>query len=352
MPFADAASGLAAANEASITGKSEVRLKERRHSYPARETMPHDDQDARTINRRSFVKASLVPAALPIAAALADATAQAAEPSHGPAASGPEIIDSNVHLFAWPFRKLKYDRTEALVAKLRQHRIMQAWAGSFEAVLHKQLDAINRRLTEECRTHGEGVLIPMGSVNPAWPDWEEDLRRCHEQYRMPGVRLYPAYHGYTLDRPEFVQLLSHAAKRGMIVQIVMRMEDERVHHPAIDIPAVNTTLLLDALKKAPQVKAQLLNSAGPLLGKNVSALVQETQICFDIAATEGNGGVGRLIAGTNPSYQGAIPVNRLVFGSHAPYFPCESSLMKLFESPLSLAQLEKLMRDNARRLIG
>ena len=79
---------------------------------------------------------------------------------------------------------------------------------------------------------------------------------------------------------------------------------------------------------------QLINSAGPLLGNNVPALVRETQVTFDIAATEGNGGVGRLIEGKNPSYRGAIPVDRLLFGSHAPFFPCESALMKLFESPL------------------
>ena len=104
------------------------------------------------------------------------------------------------------------------------------------------------------------------------------------------------------------------------------------------------------LKKVPQAKVQLINSAGPLLGNNVSALVRETQVTFDIAATEGNGGVGRLIEGKNPSYRGAIPVERLLFGSHAPFFPCESALMKLFESPLSLEQLEKLMNANARQL--
>ena len=110
--------------------------------------------------------------------------------------------------------------------------------------------------------------------------------------------------------------------------------------------------LPDVLKKVPEAKVQLINSAGPLLGNNVAALVRETQVTFDIAATEGNGGVGRLIEGKNPSYRGAIPVERLVFGSHAPFFPCESALMKLFESPLSLEQLEKLMHANARRLIG
>lgn len=299
------------------------------------------------IDRRRFVKASLV-AALPLAATAANRQIQAAEHESAP----PEIIDTNVHLYPWPFRPLKYARTEALIAKLRKHRITKAWAGSFEAVLEKQLDVVNRRLAEECDKHGDGMFTAIGSVNPAWPDWEEDLKRCHEQYHMPGVRLYPAYHGYTLDHPEFGRLLAEAAKRKLLVQVVLRLEDERVHHQAISIPAIDVAPLVEALKKSPEAKVQLINSAGPLLGKNVAALVRETQITFDIAAVEGNGGVGRLIEGKNYSYQGTIPVERLMFGSHAPYFPCESALLKLFESPLSLEQLEKLMYANARRLIA
>jgi hypothetical protein len=168
---------------------------------------------------------------------------------------------------------------------------------------------------------------------------------------MPGLRLYPAYHRYTLDHPELARLLDVAARRGLLVQMVLRLEDDRVHHAALDIPPVNTSPLPEVMKKVPQAKVQLINSAGTLLGNSLSALVRETQVTFDIAATEGNGGVGRLIEGKNPSYRGAIPVDRLLFGSHAPFFPCESALFKLFESPLELAQLEKLMHSNARRLI-
>ena len=313
--------------------------------------MAFEQDNSQKLSRRSFVKESLGPLALPLAASVANRAAGSAEQTAGSAAAGPDIVDTNIHLFDWPFRKLKYTRTEALVAKLRKHRITQAWAGSFEAVLNKQLDGVNRRLAEECRSSGGGMLAPIGSVNPAWPDWDEDLRRCHEQYRMPGVRLYPAYHGYTLDQPEFTRLIGEAAKRGMLVQIVLRMEDERVHHVAIDVPLVNTAPLVDVLKKVPEAKVQLINSAGPLLGNNASALARETQVTFDIAATEGNGGVGKLLEGKNYSYRGAIPVERLLFGSHAPYFPCESALMKLFESPLSLEQLEKLMNGNARHVL-
>ena len=305
---------------------------------------------ARTIDRRSFVKASLLPAALPIAAAMANSAPRCGKAAQH-AAAAPEIIDTNIHLFDWPFRKLKYARTEALVAKLRKHRITQAWAGTFEAVLNKQLDQANRRLADECRDRGSGMLIPIGSVNPAWPDWDEDLCRCHEQYHMPGVRLYPAYHGYSLDQPEFVRLLSEAAKRGLLVQIALRLEDERVHHFATNIPPVNVAPLVDAAKKIAQLKVQLLNSAGPLVGNNVSALIRDTQITFDIAAIEGTGGVGRLIEGKNPSYRGAVPVERLLFGSHAPFFPCESALMKLFESPLTPEQLARLINSNAQRVL-
>lgn len=308
-----------------------------------------DHNDWQTINRRSFVQALMLPAALPVVAALAGSEVQAADPA---AAAGPDIIDCNVHLFDWPFRKLKYARTEALSAKLRNHRITKAWAGSFEAVLHTQYDAANRRLAEECRSKGEGMFVAIGSVNPGGPDWEEDLRRCHEDYRMAGVRLYPAYHGYGLDHAEFAKLLAETVKRGLLVQIVLRMEDERCHHPALVIGPVDVGPLVDVLKKVPQAKVQLINSAGPLLGNHVTALVRETQVTFDIAATEGNGGLGRLIEGKNYSYRGAIPIERLMFGSHAPFFPCESALMKLFESPLDLAQLEKLVHANARRLIG
>jgi hypothetical protein len=92
-----------------------------------------------------------------------------------PAVRSPGIIDTNVNLFDWPFRALKYRDTKALVAKLKKHRIIEAWAGSFEALLSKDMSGVNARLAAECREHGPGFLIPFGSVNLAWPDWEEVL---------------------------------------------------------------------------------------------------------------------------------------------------------------------------------
>jgi hypothetical protein len=301
------------------------------------EDMPHSRHDRRTIDRRSFVKASLIPAAFPIAAALANHLAHSAEQATSAVPAGPDIIDSNIHLFEWPFRKLKFARTEALTAKLRKHRITQAWAGSFEAVLHKQLDLTNRRLAEECQTHGGGVLVPIGSVNTAWPDWEEDLRRCHEQYRMRALRLYPAYHGYA-DHPESRGCLQ-ATEAGP-VQIVMRWR-RAMHHQAINV--CNASPSARRIEKNRRRRLQLIIGACSA----TTFLTWSTRTQSSILPPEGNGGVGRLIEGKNPSYRGAIPVERLLFALACSFSPCESAV-KLFESPLILDQLEKLMSANAR----
>ena len=47
-----------------------------------------------------------------------------------------------------------------------------------------------------------------------------------------------------------------------------------------------------------------------------------------------------------------VPADRVVFGSHAPFFYFESALLKLQESPLSELQATAVRAGNARRLLG
>src|SRR5258706_3095846 len=115
------------------------------------------------IDRRSFLKNSLLSAAAVSIAAQRPLASQAAESAAVASRSEPlGIIDTNVNLFNWPFRALKYRDTKALVAKLKKHRVIEAWAGRFEALFSKDMSGVNTRLVAACRTQALGFLIPFG----------------------------------------------------------------------------------------------------------------------------------------------------------------------------------------------
>lgn len=308
-------------------------------------------ENMKPIDRRRFLKNSLLGAA---AVSLADerplmAQAAAREAAASPAAPG--LIDTNVNLFDWPFRALKYRDTKALVAKLKKHRVIEAWAGSFEALLSKDMNGVNSRLASECRTHGPGFLIPFGSVNLAWPDWEEDVRRCHEVHKMPGLRIFPGYQPFDLDHPGMESLVKMTSQRDLILQVVFGMEDPRVHHPIINVGPVTFAPLLKAVKSAPNAKVQLLHFSGSTKGDDLSQFMAQANTVMDISRLEGNGAVGRMIGSVQGPPSARVPVERIVFGSHAPYFPVETAILKLIESPLDSQQLRAIMQGNARRLL-
>jgi predicted TIM-barrel fold metal-dependent hydrolase len=238
---------------------------------------------------------------------------------------------------------LPLDETPALVARLRSQGVKQAWAGSFDGLLHKDIAAVNARLAADCRKHGRGLLVPFGSVNPRLPDWEDDLRRCQEEHKMPGIRLHPNYHGYKLDEPAFARLLDLARERSLIVQLAVTLEDERTQHPLMRAPHVDVAPLLALLGSRPNLRLVLLNWSRGVSGASLPKLAAAGQVYFDIATLEGVGGVANLLK--------QVPADRVVFGSHAPFFYLESAVLKLKESVLSEPEATSIRAGNARRLL-
>ena len=274
-------------------------------------------------------------------AALAAATALA--PSKLTAAAAPaSLIDTNVYLGRWPFRRVPLDEPAALVAKLREQGVTEAWTGTFDALLHKDISGANARLTADCERHGRGLLSPIGTINPTLGGWAEDMRRCAEVHRMRGIRLHPNYHGYTLADPLAAQVLERAANLGLLVQIAVIMEEERTIHPLVNVPAVDTAPLVPLMKKIPSLRLQLLNAFRTLRGAPLAALAAQ-RVGFDIATLDGLEGIANLVK--------LIPPDRLSFGSYAPVFYFESAVFKLRESVLDESRLASIRSGSARRLV-
>lgn len=253
------------------------------------------------------------------------------------------MVDTNVSLSRWPFRRLAGDDTTDLVSRLLRANVTQAWAGSFDALLHRDIGGVNARLAEECRRAGAGILVPFGTVNPKLPDWQEDLRRCAEEHRMPGIRLYPNYHRYELTDPVFEELLRRASGHGLIVQIAVSMEDVRTQHPLVRVPVVDVSPLPQLLKAFPALRIVLLNWWAALRGDRLLPFVDARAVYFDISMVEGIEGIARLLE--------RLPAERVVFGSHFPFFPLEASLLKMQESGLPDPKKQMLLEGTAKGIL-
>lgn len=242
-----------------------------------------------------------------------------------------EIVDSNVSLFHWPFRRLPLDETEVLVKKMRALGIGSAIAGSFEGVFERDLSAVNERLAEECSRYPE--LHPVGSINPVAPGWEGDLAECADQHGMKGIRLHPGYHGYALDDPAFAKLLALAAEADVVVQIAMAMEDGRTQNDIARVSDVDIT----KLPGVGDCRVQLLNwkPRGAIPGG----------VYLDTARIDGTDGIARLLA--------TVSAERILFGSHAPFLISEAALIRaVHENPLDEIPLRKILGENANQLFA
>lgn len=270
-----------------------------------------------TMNRRTILRSAL---ALPALAAQA-----------APAAEVKPFIDCNVWLGQHPNRVLPWHDTATIAANLKQRGVTQAWASTFDAILHKDLAAANARLAAECAGTG-GLLRAVGAVNPLLPAWQRDVTDCARTHGMKAIRLLPGYHGYKLGDDVFTEVLALAGKHGLLVQIVTQLEDKRTQHPLLQVPEVD----LKPLPAEARVMVLNANTAHVLTG------LRGKKAIIDTAFIEGVGGVENLLKDW--------PVEQLVFGSHAPWFYWEANGLKLQESVLTSDQMEAVTHGNARRL--
>ena len=252
------------------------------------------------------------------------------------------IVDVNVNLSRWPFRRLAFDQTARLVAKLRENQVTEAWAGSFDGLLHRDVAAVNTRLAAECRKFDGILLRPVVTVNPMLPDWQEDLRRCHEELGMHAIRINPNYHAYQLDDAACDELFRSAGERGMIIQLALKMEDVRTHHPLMQVPTVDAEPLAALVGKHPDVRLIIMNDYGTIRGDAAARLADTGQVYFEISHVEQVGGLEKFVK--------QVPFERVLFGSHFPFFNLEASLFKFRESQLGGFMVAAIQSGNARTI--
>jgi len=254
------------------------------------------------------------------------------------------LIDTHVYLGHWPLRRLATTAPADLVALLRRAGVTQAWAGSFDGLFHKDIHGANRRLAETCRDVDDGLLIPIGTINPTLPDWEEDVRRCNEVFKMPGIRLHPAHHGYALDDPRFARLLELAAARDLLVQLVVQMSDERRRLLTPRVPNVDLAPLARIVQPMRGLRLLIANGLRVAMDVTRSGVAKTTNVCFDFSGVANGDELRKLVS--------LVSADRIVAGTAAPLLDMAASSKMLQQAKLTADKTAAIRHGNALRLIS
>ena len=161
---------------------------------------------------------------------------------------------------------------------------------------------------------------------------------------MRGIRLHPNYHGYTLADPVFSELLNLAASRSLLVQLALCVEDHRTQHPLMQVPPVDLDPLPEIIKAIPKLRLELLNCYPQIKFDQLRSLAAPGNVHFEISMAEGVGVITRWIE--------QLGLERIVFGSHYPFFYLESALLKMQEAGLDESQKKAIFADHAKALVA
>ena len=254
------------------------------------------------------------------------------------------MIDANAYLGNWPFRQLRYTTPAALLGKMDDLGVEKAVVSSLENVFYKDLLTGNRTLHTAAKDHPDRFL-PVFTINPTFPGWEEDLSICVREFGMRVMRLHPNYHGYALDAAEGTAVLEAAHAHDFVVILTAGIEDTRHHHPLVKVPDVPSAQIAAAVSAFPNVR--FLIAAEKFAG--ITAIwTQSTHtenVYAEISRVQGPVGDIEKLCGT-------MGADRVLFGTNLPLHVPEAAALAIEHAKVSAEDRRKIAQGNAARLFG
>lgn len=251
------------------------------------------------------------------------------------------IVDVNAYLGHFAFRRLRHNTAASLLSLMDSKRIDKAVVSSASAITYRNAQAGNEEVAEEVRGHSDR-LIPFAVINPFYAGWQDDLKICHEEFGMAGLRLYPKWHNYQLSSACCRELANTASERGMVISIPIRVEDNRERSWLLNVPDVPLEEIVELVKAHPKARFILLNGigyTGCLLGRKDNGLpsnyAMELSRLSAVLANE----LGQLIMN--------LGAERVMFGTGMPFNYPDPALVKLEVLDASEADKEKIRSQNA-----
>lgn len=248
------------------------------------------------------------------------------------------MIDTSVFCGAWPFRRLPHRSPDELKAHLRGHGIRQACVASAEAILYPDPMQGNEPLL--LAVQEDPFFVPVAVLDPTLATWHRAAEACLGRGAR-AFKLVPNYHSYSLADPRVDEVAAAARQADAIVCVQMRMMDERAHHPLMKVPGVPAADVAALAGRHPEIRFLACGAYQAEL-----KALRAPNLWAEISFVES----GQAL----PAAAAALGWERLVFGSHSPFFYFAAVAAKLDVDPADLppAQAAAVREKNAAALLG
>jgi uncharacterized protein len=256
------------------------------------------------------------------------------------------IIDANTWLGHWPFRQLRYNDAAGLLHLMDADGIDLGVVANTHGVFYKNVQKANEELAEWVAPHRDR-LVPFATLNPNYPGWQRNLRLCHDEMGMKGLRLYPVYHDYKLTDATAGELIAAATEMGLPIQLPMRIVDVRQRHWMDAERNLSAEECLAAVQAYPNTTFIFANALGlqpaTFAGANgqggrrvVTDLARMSAVYHDdLGALIGQAGAGSVVLGTGIPFNYARP-----------------AFLKVEALDADQAQKEQILSGNMRAVLG
>lgn len=244
------------------------------------------------------------------------------------------MIDVNVYYGNWPFQDFGVKSIAAMEKHLSGNGITKALIYSADAVFAADPATADEKLAHKLKNRKNFMHVP--TVNPLYKNWMEIVKKSP----VKAVIVYPNYHKYSLLSTDNCELAEFLSQENILYTVSMRIDDERSHHPACIVPGVKTQEVLEFAERFPELKILCL---GAYYGEFETLLNSSKNIFLDTSFAETDCTMKKLSE--------SFPPERILFGSHAPFFYTAANVNKLKYAEISSSVHEKIAGENAINLI-
>jgi len=248
------------------------------------------------------------------------------------------VVDTNFFVGPCPFRETPSDVDDLLALRERAGLDLAIATGFRSLLYYDPIAGLDGDLAQYEAL--SAWLFFYATINPAFPQLEEQVKRAAGDARIVGLRLFPTLHDGMLASEQAIQVAHLAAEHGLPVNVAARVFDGRVAPRYVNqgmIERADLTAFLNQSKETTVIFSMFFFNELQSIEVDWDAL---PNVYLDLGCSKPS------VASLDevPSW---FPTDRVLFGTGAPFYYWGGSRLGLAGARLTEDQKQGILGGNA-----